>query len=111
MQRKYRRLPIEDQLLAIQQKDGEEAMVKAREALFNELRRSEGFQLIIAILRNLEQVALNTLYTSLGSPDRLLGRLQCIEDIRLALASLLPVGQRDIDWYEEESEPLLDENN
>lgn len=106
---KYRRLPVEITLANIQEKDGDKAMEDARSALFNELRGHDGFQLIIALLRDLEKTTLQAMKTAVGPVERLLGRLQCIEAIRQSLISLLPVDQRSIDWYDEEAEPLIEE--
>jgi hypothetical protein len=105
---KYRKLPVETRLTNILRDQGEAAVRTVRTALFEELQRTEGFQLVVLILRELEARALLALRTGIApeKTDRALGRLECIEEIRASLGSLLPVPQRP-SWSDEEEEAFV----
>lgn len=105
---RYRKLPLETELETILRDQGEVACRQARTALFQELQRTKGFQLVVIILRALEQRALNALRLGIA-PERVqraLGRLECIEEIRASLGSLLPVAERP-SWSDEEEEAFV----
>lgn len=105
---RYKPLPIGARLARIAAAEGEEAMIQAREAAFIVAATQEGFQLVTALLRDLERAALQNLREGRGNTDRQLGRLHCIEEIRRGLVSLLPEDRRrSVDWADEEEEEFL----
>jgi hypothetical protein len=109
---KRRLLPLEIDLINLQKKEGDEKMVRARSDYFMQTLHTRGFQLVISVLRDMEQTALNSLRNGAGNQDRMLGWLQCIESIRKTLTLLLPEGDRpNVEWFDEESEGLLTEEN
>ena len=105
---KYKRLPIEAELLAITN-DNERS--KVRSAAFLEVARMKGFQLVTGILRTLESRSLNALRCGLVPDDkigRVLGRLENIEEIRRSLTSLLPESEQPhVDWFDSEEEAFV----
>jgi hypothetical protein len=104
---KYRQLPLHAELEHLLETQGAEAMEQARSAYALELFRSKGFQIVILLLRELEQTALNKVRTGKGS-DRDLGCLNAIEAIRQSLAACLPEPEREkVDFYDDEQESIL----
>jgi hypothetical protein len=100
---KYNPLPLEAELTALPEDD----RTPRRNALVLELFRTPGFQIVTALLRDLERAAYQRLVEggALDLTQRLLGRLQCIEEIRTSLVALLPSAERpNVSWGDEASE-------
>lgn len=97
---RYRKLPIEKEL---EQLSADEA-VKIREGLAVELMSARGFQLVTGLLRDVEALAM--LHLRLGNkPERMLGCIECVAEIRRRLVSMLPGDQRaNVQWHDEEFE-------
>lgn len=105
---KYRKLPLYAHLERIAVEQGNEAMETARGQLAVELFKTEGFQFLTQLLRDLETRALRHLRRGSAGADRQLGRLECIEEIRLSLEALLPDSTKDrVDWMDEEEEAFV----
>lgn len=104
---KYTPLPLEENLA---QKTSDEAR-QIIETLIVETMNTRGFQLILGILRNLDARAMMALRSGMVKPERvgeLLGRIQCIEEIRRSLQALLPVPeQANVDFYDGEEEAFV----
>lgn len=104
---KYRRLPIETKL---EQISDDTERQRVREVLFHDTANTEGFQMVTLLLRALEQRAMFALRN--GAPEalvgRILGRLECITEIRESLTRLLPEEIRPaVDWAAEEQEGFV----
>lgn len=107
---RYQKLPIDLELERLQEdKDGDRRVEEAREAYFAETTRTRGFQLIVALLRDLERTYLHRLRTGTHTKtERLLGRIEGIEEIRRSLTALLPKPQRaGVDWADAEEEDYV----
>lgn len=97
-----RKLPFESELESLlQQKDGERLMTEARGAAFVETVRTPGFQLVTALLRDLDRLYMQSLRTGAARQvDKLLGRIEGLEEIRRSLEALLPTAPRpSVDWH------------
>lgn len=105
---KYKKLPFQAELEAILQNDGADKLEEVRAAAFSETARTKGFQLVTALLRDLESAVIGALRTgSHPRVERLMGRLELIEEIRRVLTVLLPVPERaQVDWFDEEEDSL-----
>jgi hypothetical protein len=103
----YRKLPFELELEALLQQ-GEAKMIETRGDAFLETASTTGFQLVTALLRDLERLAMHSLRTGTGrNPDRVLGRIEAIEEIRRSLVALLPDAQKaNVDWFDSEEDDL-----
>ena len=104
---KYRRLPLEDTLQRVVEKEGQETANKMMAALFDETRRTRGFQLVVGILRNQEQLALRMLRADREWSQFYLGWIHSIDQVRKLLTSLLPEGEQKVDWADDEEEAFL----
>jgi hypothetical protein len=103
---KYKPLPIELELAALKPDE----YLTRRAELTRELMTTRGFQLVTILLRDLEIRALSALRMGLQEVQvgRVLGRLECIEEVRRSLSLLLPVADRDrVDWHDEADEGLV----
>lgn len=104
---KYRPLPIETELKLLQERDGDEAMQKRREALFLETASTPGFGLVTGLLREYEAACLDSLRRNPEAShiERLIGGLNLIERLRTSLAALLPAAQQpSVDWFNDAEE-------
>lgn len=107
---KYRKLPIETKLEAIQAQAGDEAMVRAREEIFLQVAQLEGFQFVTAVLRDREKFIMNALRVCHDplQAQRLLGSLNEVESIRASLSALVPAEQRlAVDWFNDAEEDYI----
>jgi hypothetical protein len=105
---KYEKLPLYVELALIDQTQGNEEMVKARNAYFLELIRCKGWQLVVGLLRDYETQAIQCLRTAKGDTDRILGIIHAIEYIRQSLTGLMPVESRhEADFHDGEQEDYL----
>jgi hypothetical protein len=106
-----RTLPFEAELQSLlSQKDGEKLMLQARDAAFLETVKTPGFQLVTALLRDLDSIYMNSLRSGTHPrPERLLGRLEGLEEIRRSLEALLPTAPRpSVDWFMDEDNVFLE---
>jgi hypothetical protein len=109
---KYRKLPLTAELESIKEKEGDEALWRARTSYFLEVVRTKGFQFVTEILRNLEQQSLQALRSNTSNPERLLGIMHAVEYIRNSLTALLPAKERKhVDWLDDEQEDYLNLDN
>jgi hypothetical protein len=104
---KYRRLPLEDELVRLESENPEE-VDKVKSAYLLETLQTRGFQLVTGILRNQEKFALDMLRTQQGRTEYFLGWLQSINEVRRLITSLLPESaQAAVDWSDQEEEAFL----
>lgn len=89
------RLAIENENLAIVGKKPQVTMEEVRSAELSQTVRSNGWQIVTEILRELELKAHTNLRSGTDRHERLLGRLECLEEIRTSIASLLSVNDRE----------------
>lgn len=89
------RLAIENDNLATIGKKPQVTMEEVRAAELGQTIRSNGWQLVTEILRELELKAHAKLRSGTDRHERLLGRLECLEEIRTSIASLLSVTDRE----------------
>lgn len=104
---KYRPLPIEAELKLIQDRDGDAAMQARREALFLETARTPGFGLVTGLLREYEAGCLDHLRRNPEAvhTERLLGKLNLIEQFRTSLVALLPAAEQpSVAWGDDAEE-------
>lgn len=106
---KHRRLPIEQELELVVQDEGEDAAQTRRASYFQQTVNTRGFQLVVAILRNQEQFAMNLLQTQRDDPRYYLGWIHGMNQFKKLLTSLLPEGEQEkVDWADDEEEEFLD---
>lgn len=100
-------LPLELELAGLKSDDRASAVAD----YFAETVRTKGWQCVVALLRDIENVCLHSLRTGATGHERVLGRLTCVEHIRQALTALLPVGETPPpNWGDEEKEEFLSDD-
>lgn len=107
---KHQKLPFElelERLAADEKSPGR--MIEIRDTAFLETVKTRGFQLVTALLRDLERRYFDALRSGTHPKvERLLGRIEGIEEIRRSLVALLPVEQRpNADWHDAETEEFV----
>lgn len=98
---KYQPLPIIERLFKLPPAQ----FAPAVEAIKTELRRTEGFQLILFVLRDIESAALTALMTGEGprSPEFYAGQLSALNLLRTGVDARFP-DTTPTDWQDEVSD-------
>lgn len=98
---KYKSLPVIERLYKLPPSE----FAQAVETIKTELRRSEGFQLLLFVLRDIESAALTALMTGNGcrSPEFYAGQLSALNLFRTGVDALVP-DATPTDWQDEVSD-------
>jgi hypothetical protein len=101
---KYRQTPLYTELTLV---SDEKLRRDALGIYTRELFRTKGFQIVVQILRDLEETALKQLRRGKGG-ERQLGVLETVDAVRSSLLACLPeVEQGKVDFYDDEDEGLI----
>lgn len=88
------RLAVENEHLSLLGRAPEVTMEEMRRAELVHTINTNGFQLVLETIRQIQLNALSALRSGVGNHDRLLGRLECIEEIQRTLSAMLSVNDR-----------------
>lgn len=109
---RFRPIPVIQRLQQLPDDERQQAIAVMAKQLFS----SDGFAIVVDVMRTLEQATLGTLQVSTdpAQTQRLVGGLHMIESIRRSLAALRSTADATPDFYEEGAEeyinPLMEEN-
>lgn len=78
----YKPLPVVERLNAMEDSYERD---KSRRALLEELVRTDGFQLVLEVLRSIESESIKSLQSGTQRPDLDLGRIQAVDQVRTSI--------------------------